>query len=140
MKRTLRFFAVLALIFSLLAIPANALTVDEARALLEEFYIDDLPPEAAQAQTLEELIATLNDPHTVYMPAQQHKEFVDSINDTKLVGIGVSIEVHEKGLFISSILDNSPALDAGLVTGDIIQAANGIPLIDVEQARSLLTG
>lgn len=140
MKKTLRFFAVLALIFSLLVIPANALSVDEARALLEEFYIDDLPPEAAQAQTLEELIAALNDPYTVYMPAQQHKEFVDSINDTKLVGIGVSIEVHEKGLFVSSVLDDSPALDAGLVAGDIIQAANGIPLTDTEQARSLLTG
>jgi len=140
MKKALRFMAVLALTISLLAVPVSALSVDEARDLLEEFYIDDLPPEAAQAQTLDELLSLLNDPYTVYMPEQQHKEFVDGINDTKLIGIGVSIEVHEKGIFISSVLDDSPALDAGLTTGDIIQAVNGTPVTDIEQARSLLTG
>lgn len=140
MKKTLRFAAAAALIFSLLAIPVNALSVEAARDLLEEYYIDDLPPEAAQAKTLDELLSLLNDPYTVYMPEQEHKAFVDSINDTKLVGIGVSIEVHEKGIFISSVLDDSPALEAGLVMGDIIQAINGIPLTDTEQARSLLAG
>jgi len=140
MRKSLRFMAVLVLIFSLLAIPVSALSVEDARNLLEEYYIDDLPPEAAQAQTLDELLSLLNDPYTVYMPEQEHKEFVDGINDTKLVGIGVSIEVHEKGIFISSVLDDSPALEAGLTTGDIIQAVNGIPLTDTEQARSLLSG
>ena len=109
MKKSLRFMAVLALIFSLLATPVSALSVEDARDLLEEFYIDELPPNAAQAQTLDELLSLLNDPYTVYMPEQERKEFMDSINDTKLVGIGVSIEVHEKGIFISSVLDDSPA-------------------------------
>ena len=140
MKKTLRFMAVLALVFSLLSVPVSALSVEDALGLLEEYYIDDLPPEAAQAQTVEELISLLNDPYTVYMPEQEHREFVDGINDTRLIGIGVSIEVHEKGIFISSVLDDSPALDAGLTTGDIIQAVNGIPLTDTEHARSLLSG
>lgn len=140
MKKMLRFMAVLAVIFSLLAVPVNALSVDDAKALLEKYYIDDLPPEAAQAQTLEELLSLLNDPYTVYMPAQKHKEFVDSIHDAKLIGIGISIEAHEKGIYISSVLKDSPALDAGLTMGDILQSVDGTPLTDTEQARSLLAG
>ena len=140
MKKSLRFMAVLALIFSLLATPVSALSVEDARDLLEEFYIDELPPNAAQAQTLDELLSLLNDPYTVYMPEQERKEFMDSINDTKLVGIGVSIEVHEKGIFISSVLDDSPASEAGLTTGDIIQAVNGTPVTSTEQAQALLRG
>ena len=140
MKKTLRFTAVLALVFSLLIFPTSALSVEDALDLLNEYYVDDLPPEAAQAQTLEELLSLLDDPYTVYMPEQQRKEFLESINDTKLIGIGVSIEVHEKGIYISSVLDDSPALEAGLTMGDIIQAVNGTPVTDVEHARSLMTG
>lgn len=132
--------AVLALTFSLFSIPVRALSVEDARNLLEEFYIDPLPPEAAQAQTIDELLSLLNDPYTVYMPEEQYNSFMDSIHDAKLVGIGISIEAHEKGIFISSVLDDSPALEAGLVMGDIIQAVNGTPLTDTEQARSLLGG
>jgi len=39
------------------------------------YYIDDLPPEAAQAQTLEELLALLGDPYTVYMSKEEQKKF-----------------------------------------------------------------
>jgi len=140
MKKTFRFLAVLVLTFSLFATPVCALSTEDARTLLEEYYIDELPGQTAQAQTLEELLSLLNDPYTVYMPEQQYKDFLASINDTRLVGIGVSIEVHENGIFISSVLEDSPALEAGLVTGDIIQAVDGTPVTDIEQARTLLSG
>jgi len=140
MKQIFRCVAALALTLSVLLIPVGALSVEDAQELLNEFYIDDLPPEAAHAQTLEELLDLLDDPYTVYMPKEEHKEFVDSINDTKLVGIGVSIEVHEKGIFISSVLDDSPALEVGLTTGDIIQAVNGTSVTTTDQARTLLSG
>lgn len=140
MKKMIRSMAVLALALSMLTFPVSALSVDEARDLLELYYIDELPAQAAQAQTLEELLDILGDPYTVYMPAEDYKQFIDSINDTKLVGIGVSIEVHEKGIFISSVLENTPALEAGLATGDIIQAVDGTPLSTLDQARTLLSG
>ena len=139
MKKLLRFMVCLTLALSLL-LPVGALSVDDTRILLEEYYIDELPDQAAQAQTIEELLAILGDPYTVYMTKEEHDSFLAAMNDTKLVGIGVAIEAHEKGLLISSVLDNSPALEAGLVAGDIIQSVNGTPVTTTEQAQGLLTG
>lgn len=140
MKKLLRCLTCLALTFSLLQLPVGALNVDQARELLDHYYIDDLPAQAQQVQTLEELLALLNDPYTVYMSKDQYDKFMADMNDTKLVGIGVAIEVHEKGILISSVIENSPAQDVGLVSGDIIQSVNGTPITTVDQAQSLLTG
>lgn len=140
MNNFFRCVAALTLVVSILLVPVSALTVEQAKDLLEEHYIDDLPESAAQAQTIEELLAALDDPYTVYMPKGEYQQFMDSINDAKLVGIGVSIELHEKGILISSVLENSPALEAGLASGDILLSANGVALTTLEQAQTLLAG
>lgn len=140
MKKLLCRLTALVLSLCVLAVPVSALSVEQAVSLLDEYYIDDLPEAAVQAQTLDELIAALGDPYTVYMTAEEYEAFTNSIHDARLVGIGVSIEVHEAGMLISSVLDDSPALDAGLVSGDIILSANGTPLTSLEQAQTLLAG
>lgn len=140
MRKLLRCLVCLTLALSMLLVPVGALSVEQARQLLEIYYIDELPAQAGQAQTLEELLALLGDPYTVYMSKEEHDQFLTDMNDTKLVGIGVAIEAHEKGILISSVLDNSPALEAGLTSGDIIQSVNGTPISTPEQAQSLLSG
>ena len=69
MKKTLRrlFAAICAL--ALCLSPACALTVEDAISLLESNYVDDLPPAAYEAQTLDELFAAIGDPYTYYMDA-----------------------------------------------------------------------
>lgn len=140
MKKFLRRLTALALTLCVLSVPVSALSVEQAVSLLDEYYIDDLPEAALQAQTLDELIAALGDPYTVYMTPAEYEAFTNSIHDTRLVGIGVSIEAHESGMLISSVLDDSPALEAGLASGDIILSANGTPLTTLEQAQTLLAG
>lgn len=140
MKRL--FFRLTALTLCLLTLlsSAHALTVEQAIGLLEEHYIDDLPEAALQAQTMEELMAALGDPYTVYMSPEEYTAFTTSIHDTRLVGIGVSIEVHERGILVVSVLEDSPALEAGLVSGDVILSADGTPLTSLEVAQTLLAG
>lgn len=140
MKKLLRRLTALALSVLALLIPVHALSVEQAIGLLEEYYIDDLPQDAMQAQTLEELIASLGDPYTLYMDSEAYESFFTSINDARLVGIGVSIETHESGILIVSVLDDSPALEAGLLPGDVIMSADGVPLTTLEQAQTLLAG
>ena len=68
-----------------LVLPIHALSVEQAIELLDTHYIDDLPPAAYQAQTLDELLAALNDPYTVYLSAEEYRQFLDSINDEKTI-------------------------------------------------------
>ena len=121
-------------------LPIHALSVEQARELLDTYYIDDLPPAAYEAQTLEELIGTLNDPYTVYLSAEEYQRFIDSINDEKTVGIGVAIQADTRGMLITSVLEDTPAEEAGLEPGDIILSANGVQLTSSEVATAQLTG
>ncbi len=128
------------LVCIIFVLPVHALSVEQARELLDTYYIDNLPPAAYQAQTLEELIGALNDPYTVYLSAEEYQRFMDSINDEKTIGIGVSIQEDLKGMLITSVLDDTPAQQAGLEPGDIITAANGVKLTSSEVATAQLGG
>ena len=140
MKKLLRTLISLALCLSLVLLPVSALTVDQARDLLEDYYVDDLPEAALRAKTLEELFAAIGDPYTGYMTEEEYNSFISSINDGSLVGIGVSVQSVEQGVLIASVLDGSPALDAGMEPGDIIQSVNGTPIHTAEEGQALIAG
>ena len=140
MNRLFRRAGALVLVLCTLIAPARALTVHQAITLLEERYIDQRPPAAYQAETMDELIAALGDPYTSYLTGDAYQAFLGTFNDQKTVGIGVSIRAHEQGVLISSIVENTPAAQAGLVAGDVILSADGTPITDMDHAVTLLTG
>ena len=87
------------LALTLLAAPASALTVDQALELLEENYYFDIPEQAYEAATLEELLQFLGDPYTEYMSAEQYAAFVDLVESTvDMVGVGVVINFTDQGI------------------------------------------
>ncbi len=139
MKKLFRSLTALLVCLSLV-LPIHALTVEQAKDLLEIHYIDDLPSAAYEAQTLDELMAALDDPYTVYLSAEQYQQFLGSIHDEKAIGIGVSIREDPRGMFIASVLDNTPAAQAGLKAGDIILSANGVKLTSTQVASAQLSG
>lgn len=131
----------LLLAFALLPLPlANALTPQQALDLLEQYYIDELPDEVRNASTVEEMVEALGDPYSDYMTAEEYAAFMDSMNDTSMVGIGISMRMEETGARILTVYPNTPASQAGLQSGDLITYVDGVSMAGVEDASQYLGG
>lgn len=142
MKKLFCRAAALLMALSLVLTPAAALSVDEALELLEDSYLRDIPAEAYEAGTLDELFSLLGDPYTYYMTAEQYAAFLTGVEgETSVVGIGVSIQYTNDGVLILSVLDGGPAEDAGLVPGDLIIAVDGLSCVPADETvQSRITG
>lgn len=103
-----------------LPLSAGAITAEQCKELLEEYYLHDVPQAALDGETVEEVINALNDPYTAYMDAETYREYMAAIEDTSLVGIGISGLGEEEGLRITGVYPDSPAEALGLVPGDVI--------------------
>ena len=139
MKKPCSILAALALIVSLSVPAASALEVEDAKQLLSQYYYRGISQEVLELDSLDEILAALGDPYTVYFSQEEYEAFLTSVNGETLVGIGVSIqnEVTEHGLLILSILPNSPAEEAGLEQGDFIVSIDGITVSETEQISAL---
>lgn len=128
-----RFFpllTVLSLSLTLLNIPmSQALTVEQAAQLLEEYYVDEVPQAVLEKPTIEDMLEALGDPYTQYFTADEFSDFNASMSDTKLVGIGVVSVSTAEGLLLDSVIEGSPAEKGGMEPGDIILAVDGHSIV-----------
>lgn len=115
----------LALALLVTLVPAHALTLDQARELLTTHYIDDVSESVLSQPTIQDMIAALGDPYTVYFSPEEYAAFNSTMADSSIVGIGVSSSMAEDGLLIEHVYDNSPAQRGGLRKGDRIVAVDG---------------
>lgn len=137
----------LALIFTVLfmalSVPlqASAASLYEVRQILKNEYYGEIDGDIYDAQSIEELMKMMKDPYTVYMTKEQYIQFNQSI-EQEIVGIGISIDEHEKGVYISEVFNNGPAQSAGLKPGDIITHADGTSLagMPLNNAVTYITG
>ena len=130
-----------ALTLSLCALPASALEAEDTRTLLQAYYVDEIPQEILNLDSTEAILEALNDPYTVYMSAEEYQAFLNQVDGETVVGIGVSIQnAVDDGVQILSILDNSPAQEAGLSAGDRILAVDGVTLTSGMDPSTLIRG
>ena len=129
MKKLLSSLLALCLTLSLAALPASALELDEAKELLAVHYVEGVPPEVLELDSLDAVLEAINDPYTYYMTAEQYQSFNQSVNGQTVVGVGATVETaYDGGYRIMSVLPDSPALEAGIQAGDIIVAVDGTTL------------
>lgn len=116
----------LALCLTLCLAPmAQALTTDQLKNLLDQYYIDGLSDELRSLGSVEEILDALDDPYTIYMNAEQYQALLRSMQDSSVVGIGVEATTHDQGLLILGAYQDSPAQKAGLSAGDIVVEVDG---------------
>lgn len=70
------------------------------------------------------LVASLGDPYTAYMSAQEAAEFEKELNGDVGAGIGAEIGVRSDQPTILRVLPDHPAEKAGVKAGDVIAAIN----------------
>lgn len=92
---------------------------------------------------LRSALEKLNDPYTRFMDPKQY-EALSSQTSGELSGVGIRLEVSEKTKVLTVVepIENSPALKAGLQSGDQILAIDGKPTkgMTVEDASNLIRG
>lgn len=129
MKKLLSALLALTLSLSLAVLPASALELDQARELLAVHYVDGVPPEVLELDSLDAILEAIGDPYTFYMTPEQYQSFNQSVNGRVVVGIGATVETaFDDGYRVMSVLPDSPALEAGIQPGDILVAVDGVDL------------
>lgn len=73
------------------------------------------------------LINTLNDPYTVYMSPEDLKNFRGSL-EGEYVGIGVQLQPGETYPKVLNAMENTPASEAGIGSGDMIIRIDGLDI------------
>ena len=102
--------------------------LDEVQGLLDRNYLRE-QPEYTQRQyaAIRGLLGSLNDRYTFFIDPPVAASESDVLAGT-YGGIGVQVQRNEAGEIALYPFEDSPAAEAGVHTGDILQAINGTPV------------
>ncbi|MCY6370966.1 S41 family peptidase [Clostridium ganghwense] len=116
-------------------------TLTQARALINNYYIEDVSDKIEDSKSVSEMIEALDDPYSSYFTKEEYESFVNII-DNKFCGIGIYLDIVDEGVKVLSTIGNSPAEEAGLQSGDIIIKVDGNTLQgkSSEEASKYLRG
>jgi carboxyl-terminal processing protease len=107
--------------------PANLDLVEEAWAVIQKNYVDKtkLDSTALSRGAVKGLVEAIKDPYSAYMEPAVYKTFINSLQGT-FEGIGAQVGMNKDNKpIIIAPLENSPALKAGVRSGDLIVSING---------------
>jgi len=100
--------------------------VEYIKSLLNQFYIGEMNQNVMQEGIYKGLVASLDDPYTVYYDQKEYEKIIESTKGT-FQGIGVTVMANtsDNTILVVSVIDNSPAFEAQLRPGDKIIKVNG---------------
>lgn len=133
--------------------------LDEAWQLVYQEYVDgdfnrvdwlgvrqallsgDYTSRDAAYSELRRVLRRLEDPYTRFLNPAQYASLTEQTSG-EVSGVGIHLQKSGQNLVISSILENSPAKQAGLVPGDILLVIDGRAgkNLSVENAAQLIRG
>ena len=108
----------------------------DVRHLIVQRFVDEPDDDAMQMAMIRSMINTLDDPYTVFVPPAQERDFNKELRGT-YVGIGAEVNQIDGFLTIITPMDDSPALEAGVLAGDIVLEIEGVSIFERPRAESI---
>ena len=97
----------------------------EARALLDQYYLGELPADSKlDYGAVRGLLTALGDQYTVFLEPPSQELEAQSLQG-EFGGIGVGIRRNEVGEVVMSPFPDHPAIQAGIREGDVLVAVDG---------------
>jgi len=116
---------------------AQTTVLQEGKDIIKSNYVNTVSDYVLNAPDLTEMVKRLDDPYSDYFTKKEYSEFTGSINNT-FSGIGIGIDLVPEGIRVSRVIENSPAIDAGLVAGDIIVQADNNSLVGITSTEEAI--
>ncbi|MGV8982048.1 S41 family peptidase [Clostridium sp.] len=116
---------------------AQTTVLQEGKDIIKSNYVNTVSDYVLNAPDLTEMVKRLDDPYSDYFTKEEYSEFTGSINNT-FSGIGIGVELVSEGIRVSRVIENSPAIDAGLAVGDIIVQADNNSLVGITSAEEAI--
>lgn len=102
-------------------------TLEKFKTMLEQKYIGEIDEEKMIDGAIKGYVEGLGDPYTEYLSKDEMKDFMEETN-SEYVGIGVYLTQNktDNTILVVGIMKGSPALEAGMQAGDIIEKVNDV--------------
>jgi len=98
----------------------------DLRALVAGSFVDDPDTTAMQRAAMAAMVAALDDPYSTYLAPEEERWLRTQVSGT-YVGIGVELDLRDGVPTVITAIDDSPAMEAGILPGDEILEVDGRP-------------
>ncbi|RSD25179.1 S41 family peptidase [Mesobacillus subterraneus] len=121
--------------------PSSLDKVEQAYSLIFNSYVEKVEEEKLIEGAIQGMLATLEDPYSVYMDKDTAKQFNETL-ESSFEGIGAEVSSVDGKIVIVSPFKNSPAEKAGLKPNDQILKVDGesIEGLDLYEATLKIRG
>jgi carboxyl-terminal processing protease len=141
MKIIQKIFIIVVIALFIIPSNTNALVLPnifkEAKEILKSNYVNPVSDYVLNAEDMNEMMRRLNDPYSDYFTNEEYSEFVNRINN-RFYGIGIQIDIVPQGARVFKVIDNSPALEAGIMPEDIITQVDNINLVGMTSSEEVI--
>lgn len=102
-------------------------TLESFKAVLQQKYIGEIDEDKLIEGAIKGYVAGLGDPYTEYLTKEEMEEFTEETS-SEYVGIGVYVSnnIKDNTILIVGIMKESPAQQAGLQAGDVIEKVDDV--------------